>query len=56
MDEDMFKVTQSSAFMSAMASYISEVKDQLLVDWQTVSWSDLRKPLHSALGARFYIQ
>lgn len=40
---------------STLQSYIQDIKAKFQIDWMTTSWSDLRKPLHSALAARLYI-
>jgi hypothetical protein len=55
-DEAMFDVTQSPSFKIVMLQYIKDIQAAFSIDWPSVSWSDLTKPLYSALGARLYIQ
>lgn len=55
-DQDMFAVTQSSSSNVVMLQYIKDIQKAFGIDWPSVSWQDLTKPLHSALGARLYIQ
>jgi len=55
-DKNMFDVTQSPPAASYLAPTIADVRTKLGIDWPTVTWSDLTKPLHSAVGARLYLQ
>jgi hypothetical protein len=52
----MFDVTQSSSSNVVMLQFIKDIQKAFAIDWPSVSWDDLTKPLHSALGARLYIQ
>ena len=52
----MFEITQSSAAMSVTNQFIRKIKTEFAIDWSTVVWQDLLKPLYSALGAQIYIQ
>jgi len=52
----MFDVTQSSSDNVVMLQYIKDIQKAFGIDWPSVTWDELTKPLHSALGARLYIQ
>ena len=47
----MFNVTLAST-----AAYILEVNTYYNIDWASMTWSDLRKPLCSGLAARIYTE
>jgi hypothetical protein len=55
-DKEMFDETQSDESFSTLKQYFIGIKQTFDIDWTVVSWSDLKKPLYSALGARLYIQ
>lgn len=43
-----FQLTQSSALVQ---QYLVPIRNAFNIDWTTVTWSDLRKPLYSGLAA-----
>lgn len=47
----MFQSTKSS---SKFKKEYQEIKDYFGIDWNNVTWSDLRKPLYSALAASLF--
>lgn len=52
----MFDATQSSSSNVVLLPYIKNIKKTFGIDWPSVDWTDLTKPLYSALAARLYIQ
>ena len=52
----MFQLTQDSAALSVLLLQIKDIQKAFGIDWPSVKWTDLTKPLYSALGARLYIQ
>lgn len=52
----MFDVTQSPSSNVVMLQYIKDIQVAFGIDWPSVTWDDLTKPLYSALGARLYVQ
>ena len=52
----MFQLTQDSAVRSVLLQQIKDIQKAFGIDWPSVKWTDLTKPLYSALGARLYIQ
>lgn len=55
-DKDMFDVTQSSSTNVVLLQFVKDIQQAFGIDWPSVDWTDLTKPLYSALGARLYIQ
>ena len=53
-DEDLFGETQDTASYSTLTSLHQSIESTFSIDWSTVVWNDLRKPLYSALAARLY--
>ncbi|XP_064616969.1 uncharacterized protein LOC135480968 [Liolophura sinensis] len=53
-DNDKFRQTQTSSYASIYYSKI--LSSNLHIDWPSVTWADLRKPLYSAIAARLYIE
>ena len=47
-----FLETQSTSSHPGLARKHALIKEKLGIDWSTVTYSDLRKPLYSALAAR----
>ena len=37
-----------------LKKHFKTIKDKFNIDWQTVKWENLRKPLYSAIAARLY--
>jgi len=56
LDEDQFDVTKSGPASSYLSRTIADVRTAFGIDWPSTSWTDLTKPLHSAVGARLYLQ
>ena len=52
----MFDATQRTVASFMLLSYIMDIQKIFGIDWLSVEWKDLRKPLYSAIGARLYIQ
>ena len=52
----MFCVTQDVRTYSCLKTYYAKIKDHFDINWVTVKWKDLRKPLHSCLAARLYLE
>jgi len=55
-DEDKFEKTQSTISTVVLQPYIHNIKTSFGIDWATVEWKDLTRPLYSALAARLYVQ
>ena len=56
LDEYLFDETQDVAsHESSLTSLYQEIQTKFSIDWSTVEWYDLRKPLYSALAARIYL-
>ncbi|XP_071096530.1 uncharacterized protein [Haliotis cracherodii] len=51
-DQDKFNQIKSSATSTDL---IGKVRSLFNIDWSTVQWSDLRKPLYSGLAAALYL-
>jgi hypothetical protein len=52
----MFDATQSSASKVVLLPYIKKIQQVFGIDWPSAKWTDLAKPLYSALAARLYFQ
>ena len=54
--ESAFLSTQKiDAVNPRLPAKLEQVKNRLEIDWQSVQWSDLRRPLHSAIAARLVL-
>lgn len=51
----MFDTTQSSSSNVVLLQYIKDIQTAFSIDWPSVAWDELTKPLHSAIGARLYL-
>jgi len=51
----MFETTQGILPTLVLMNYINDIQENFDIEWSSVEWKDLRKPLYSALGARLYI-
>jgi len=51
----MFELTQRTLPTLVLTKSIRDIREQFGIDWSSVEWKDLRKPLYSALGAQLYI-
>ena len=49
----MFDETHSNA--GRLTNEYNIIRNQFGIDWSTVTWSDLRKPLYSGISAALYI-
>ena len=54
-DEKGFKDTQNISSHPGLKKKFDKIKKELGIDWTTVKWEDLRKPLYSALAARLLL-
>ncbi|XP_025101567.1 uncharacterized protein LOC112568475 [Pomacea canaliculata] len=53
-DEDKFNATLACS--SVLATYCAKIRQPPFnINWRSVTWSDLRKPLYSGLAATFYL-
>ncbi|CAG2236748.1 unnamed protein product [Mytilus edulis] len=52
-DKNMFDETHSNA--GRLTNEYNIIRNQFGIDWSTVTWSDLRKPLYSGISAALYI-
>ena len=48
----MFDQTKSSS----LSGFHHEIQASFSIDWSSVTWVDLRKPLYSGIAARLYLQ
>ena len=51
-DENIFNDTQNINIYPRLRAKFDQIRRQFNVDWCSVRWSDLRKPLYSAIAAR----
>ena len=51
-DEDIFNETKNTTLTSLHQS----IQTNFSIEWSSVEWNDLRKPLYSALAARLYFK
>ena len=51
-DENIFNDTQNINIHPRLRAKFDQIRRQFNVDWCSVRWSDLRKPLYSAIAAR----
>ena len=54
-DEIGFNDTQNTASHMKLAAKHQEIKEYFEIDWPSVTWMDLRKPLYSGLAARLLL-
>lgn len=52
-DEAMFRRTQTEA--NQLSFQYASILNKLGIDWSQVKWTDLRKPLYSALAAALFL-
>ncbi len=55
-DQAMLEATQTSNARYYLFEYIKDVQAVFGLDWPSLEWEELRKPLVSGLAARMYIQ
>ena len=53
-NEDLFNETKNTASYSALTYLHQEIQSTFSIQWSSVEWNDLRRPLYSALAARLY--
>ena len=51
----MFETTQRLLVNLKQMKYLEDIREAFGIDWTSVEWNDLRKPLYSALGARLFV-
>lgn len=54
-DQTLFQQTQNVASYPSLTSLYSQINAALGIDWSSIQWSELRKPLYSALASRIYL-
>jgi len=54
-DEDTFLKTKNTTSYPRLPARFQQIRLHFGIDWQTVQWRELRKPLYSALAARFVL-
>ncbi|XP_072041415.1 A disintegrin and metalloproteinase with thrombospondin motifs 6-like [Amphiura filiformis] len=50
-----FQDTQNTAAHPALVAKFNQIQQAFGINWQRVQWSDLRKPLYSAIAARLFL-
>ena len=50
-----FQDTQNTTSHPRLVSKFSQIQSKFGIDWRTVQWEDLRKPLYSGLAARLLL-
>ena len=53
-DEALLDMTQNISFNSTLINLHQQIESKFSIQWSSVEWNDLRKPLYSALAARLY--
>ena len=53
-NQNMLQSTQDTVSHSVFTSLHQQIQTSFSIQWSAVQWSDLRKPLYSALAARLY--
>ena len=53
-DEGIFDETKNSAAYTTLTTLHQSIESIFSIQWSSVQWIDLRKPLYSALTARLY--
>lgn len=54
-DESVFRDTQDTASHPELITSYEQIMNKFQVDWPSVQWTDLRKPLYSGLAARLFL-
>ena len=52
--QSLLQSTQNTASYSVLTNLHQQIQTSFSIQWSTVQWNDLRKPLFSALAARLY--
>ena len=53
-DENLFNATQDTATITTLTSLHQQIQSTFSIQWSSVQWNDLRKPLYSAVAARLF--
>ena len=53
-NQNLLQSTQNTASYSVLINLHQQIETSFSIEWSAVQWSDLRKPLYSALAARLY--
>ena len=54
-DEIFFQTTQDTASNPGLVVSLDEIQRIFGIDWRTLRWQDLRRPLYSGLAARLFL-
>ncbi len=54
-NEDQFLNTKNTSRYARLAGRFQQIEIQFGIDWSTVNWRELRKPVYSALAARLVL-
>ena len=54
-DEIAFLATKDTSSHPSLNGKHQKIRQHLSIDWSTVTWNDLRKPLYSGLAARLFL-
>ena len=54
-DEMVFENTQDTTSHPALAAKLDAIQQIFGIDWRTLRWQDLRRPLYSGLAARLFL-
>ena len=55
MDQVAFRATQDSWSHPGLERKFSRIKAEFGIDWVSLQWQDLQKPLYSGLAARLFL-
>ena len=53
-DEDLFQDTQDTTSHPELVARHEQIMNHFEIDWPSVQWTDLRRPLYSGLAARLF--
>ena len=54
-DEIGFKDTQDVASHNKLTERFKQIQNAAGINWQSVTWEDLRKPIYSGIAARLFL-
>ena len=55
MDEKVFKQTKDINTYPALTKKFARIQSEFQINWVSVQWNDLRKPLHCGLAVHLYM-
>ena len=55
LDEDQFLKTKNTTLYTRLPARFQQIELRIGINWLNVQWTDLRKPLYSALAARLVL-